>query len=133
MIKKRSYATVGLSTVVERMKQGLAPVPANADGVEPKYILSPGDLVYVPTEKERLHGNVDIANLDRNRVYKMMSSNKDVCYFIKAETAKVIVSAIEYETGNKSQKAITGEMIKDVCIPLQVDRLGNIIGIGKKQ
>lgn len=24
------------------------------------------------------------------------------------------------------EKAITGEMIKEVCIPLRVDRLGNI-------
>ena len=26
------------------------------------------------------------------------------------------------------QRAITGEMIKEICIPIKVDRLGNIIG-----
>ena len=36
----------------------------------------------------------------------------------------------EYGLGSpqsKNQKAVTGEMIKEICIPIQVDRLGNII------
>ena len=35
----------------------------------------------------------------------------------------------EYGLGSpqsKNQRAITGEMIKEICIPIQVDRLGNI-------
>ena len=31
---------------------------------------------------------------------------------------------------SKNERAITGEMIKEICIPMQVDRLGNIIQIG---
>ena len=31
---------------------------------------------------------------------------------------------------SKNQKAITGEMIKEICIPIQVNRLGRIIKIG---
>lgn len=133
MIKKRSYATVGLSTVVERMKQGLAPVPANADGVEPKYILSPGDLVYVPTVKERERAQIDILNIDYDRIYKFVSCVRDESHYVKASMAKIIVDKVEYQALNKVGRAFTGEMIREVCIPLQVDRLGNIIGIGKKQ
>jgi CRISPR-associated endonuclease Csn1 len=29
----------------------------------------------------------------------------------------------------KSPRAITGEMIKETCIPIKVDRLGNVIEI----
>ena len=30
------------------------------------------------------------------------------------------------------ERAITGEMIKEVCIPLKVNRLGNIVYIGRE-
>ena len=42
----------------------------------------------------------------------------------------MIGDSIEYTRHNKMQRAITGEMIKEVCIPLKVDRLGNITQIG---
>ena len=36
--------------------------------------------------------------------------------------------------GSKSPRAINGEMIKETCIPIKVDRLGNVIEInGVKQ
>ena len=36
--------------------------------------------------------------------------------------------------GSKTPRAITGEMIKETCIPIKVDRLGNIIELnGVKQ
>jgi CRISPR-associated endonuclease Csn1 len=28
------------------------------------------------------------------------------------------------------ERAITGEMIKKICIPIKVDRLGNVVEIG---
>ena len=34
---------------------------------------------------------------------------------------------------SKSQSAITGEMIKETCIPIKVDRLGNIKEIGGRR
>ena len=39
----------------------------------------------------------------------------------------------EYGIGSpqsKNQKAITGEMVKEICFPIKVDRLGNIIQVG---
>lgn len=34
--------------------------------------------------------------------------------------------------GSKSPRATTGEMIKETCIPIKVDRLGNVIEINRK-
>ena len=46
--------------------------------------------------------------------------------------SKMIADPFEYTRHNKMQRAITGEMIKEVCIPIQVDRLGNITEIGQQ-
>jgi CRISPR-associated endonuclease Csn1 len=37
---------------------------------------------------------------------------------------------MELGSNNKAQRAWTNEMIKEICIPIKVDRLGNIIKIG---
>ena len=34
---------------------------------------------------------------------------------------------MEFSALNKMERAITGEMIKEICIPIKVDRLGNIV------
>lgn len=31
---------------------------------------------------------------------------------------------------SKNQKALTGEMIKEICVPVKVDRLGRVLKIG---
>lgn len=120
--KERKYATIPLNTVIERLKQGLAPAPADENGNEPKFVLSPNDLVYVPDNNNH--------NLDHNRLYKMVSSAGSQCFFMKSSVANSIVDKLEFSTSNKMERAITGEMIKEVCIPIKVDRLGNITKIG---
>jgi CRISPR-associated endonuclease Csn1 len=45
-------------------------------------------------------------------------------------SAAPIVNKVEFSSQNKMERALTGEMIKEVCIPVQIDRLGNIIKIG---
>ena len=123
--KQRTYATIPLNTVIDRLKQGLPPVPANKEGIEPKYILSPNDLVYVPTDTEIESGIID--SFDYDRIYKMVSSNGNQCFFIKASVASPIIDKDEFSSQNKMERAITGEMIKEICIPIKVDRLGNIL------
>ena len=49
------------------------------------------------------------------------------CFFIDEKAAKVVVDKMEFSSLNKMERAITGEMIKETCIPIKVDRLGNII------
>ncbi|MBE6297736.1 MAG: type II CRISPR RNA-guided endonuclease Cas9 [Bacteroidales bacterium] len=128
VIKERKYATIPLNIVIERLKQGLPPVPTDDNGNEPKFVLSPNDLVYVPTENENKNG-YNPNSLRIERLYKMVSSAGSQCFYIKANVANSIIDKVEFSSSNKMERAITGEMIKEVCIPVKVDRLGNIIKI----
>ncbi len=92
------------------------------NGWKYQFSLSPNDLVYVPA----LNEIVDENNLDKSKVYKMVSSSASDCFFVANSVSKVIVDKKEYSPLNKMERAITGEQIKKVCIPLTIDRLGNI-------
>ena len=71
----------------------------------------------------------------------MVDSSKSKANFTPYSVASVILSVskddsksyngVQNELGvgspkSKNERAITGEMIKEVCIPIKVDRLGNI-------
>ncbi|MCF0165496.1 MAG: type II CRISPR RNA-guided endonuclease Cas9 [Bacteroidales bacterium] len=130
IMTKRSYDTIPLNIVVERMKQGLNPIPENEILGQLLYCLSPNDLVYVPTREQLASGApITKEDVDRNRIYKMVSATGAQCLFLKFEVANIILNKVEYQALNKMERAITGEMIKDVCIQIEVDRLGNIIDI----
>lgn len=123
----RSYDTVPLNKVIDNMKSRINTVPEFNNIGEPLlFSLSPNDLVYLPNEDELERGVVSLP-LDRSRIYKMVSSSGKQCFFIKYSVANPIVDKVEFSTLNKMERAITGEMIKEICIPLKVDRLGNII------
>ena len=126
IIKKRSYATIPLNVVIDRQKQGLSSAPEDENGNLPKFVLSPNDLVYVPTKEEIANGNMTYP-LEKTRVYKMVSCTGNQCFFIQSYASNVIIDKYEYSALNKMERAITGEMIKEICNPIQVDRLGNII------
>ena len=129
--EKRSYETIPLNIVIERMKQGLNAVPErNEKGHDLLFYLSPNDLVYVPTEEERenMHA-IDWGNLDKEqlkRIYKMVSCTGSECYFVPQRVANSIVNKVEYSPLNKIGRSLTGEMIKDVCMKINIDRLGKI-------
>ena len=117
----RRYETIALKDAIETMKNGKTRKVAE----KATFVLSPNDLVYVP-EKDYKTGD----RIDRSRIYKMVSCGGNQCFFIKASTAAVIKDKVEYQKLNKMERAITGEMIKEVCIPIKLDRLGNIITTG---
>ena len=123
MTKKRSFRTILLNEAISKMKAGL-----QLDE-EAAFILSPNDLVYVPTEKELESGEIS-QPIDNSRIYKMVSSSKFQVYFVKENVASSIQDKCEFSALNKMERAITGEMIKEICIPIKVDRLGHIIKIG---
>lgn len=127
--KKRTYATIPLNIVIERQKKGFSSAPENENGVSPKYILSPNDLVYLPTKEDMRDGKIHFP-IDRERVYKMVSCTGNECHFIPAFIAYPIIQTIELGSNNKAQRAWSNEMIKETCVPLKIDRLGNIIKIG---
>lgn len=128
----RSYATIPLNEVIERQKQGLPSCPEkDKKGNRLMFSLSPNDLVYVPLENENTT-MLDFNHLskdERNRIYKVVSFTGNQCFFIKHDVATTIINKKEYSPLNKMEKSIEGEMIKNVCLKLEIDRLGNIINV----
>ncbi|MBQ8957595.1 MAG: type II CRISPR RNA-guided endonuclease Cas9 [Bacteroidales bacterium] len=129
----RSYLTIPLNVMIDCQKKHGAKWRSHiesylkenelvTDEVKLLFILSPNDLVYLPN-------NVDIGTIENDKIYKMVSSSGNQCFFTKVTVAKAIVDKVEFTSSNKAERAITGEMIKETCIPLKVDRLGNIIEI----
>ena len=104
----------------------MSSAPEDENGNMPKFVLSPNDLVYVPTKEELQNERIN-EPLDKRRIYKMVSCTGNEGHFAPAYVATPIVQTIELGSNNKAQRAWSGEMIKDICIPVQVDRLGNIV------
>lgn len=131
----RTYLTMSLVDAIERLKQGLTPVPEfDKYGAKLLFWLSPNDLVYVPTDDEKLSANID--TIDKSRIYRFISSDNSTVYFLPITVASLIKQSSEFESLNKSEKAIdvsgrgyNEEPIKSVCWKLEVDRLGNITKI----
>lgn len=145
---ERSYETIPLTSVIDNLKKGKSPVPEfNEDNDKLLFYLQPNDLVYLPKQNENID---DVKNFDIKRIYRFVDSSKDVANFVPQSSAKVIfhiakddakkyclkkngkgeIDIIQDEYGkgspqSKNQKTQTGEMIKAICIPLAVDRLGN--------
>ncbi|MBO4599096.1 MAG: type II CRISPR RNA-guided endonuclease Cas9 [Bacteroidaceae bacterium] len=135
----RSYLTIPLnvmlecqksfgSTWLDHIESYLKEKELVSDDVKLLFILSPNDLVYLPTKEELKDG---IKEIDKTRIYKMVSCTGNEGHFAPARIANPILQTTELGSNNKAQRAWTGEMIKEICVPLKVDRLGNIIEIGK--
>lgn len=139
----RSYDTIPLNVVIDRQKRGLPSAPENENGTAPKYVLSPNDLVYVPTKLERETKRI-CEPLDKERIYKFVDGSGTTANFVPYYVANIIFSmdkkraetfcngrTIQNEFGegspkSKNERALTGEMIKRICIPITVTRLGEI-------
>lgn len=139
---KRSYNTIPLNGVIERQKQGLNAVPEiNDKGHELLFHLSPDDLIYAPTEEELENpSSIDFNNLTKEqtkRIYFVNDFSGSTCYFRPNRIAKAIVEKEVDMSHDKKKNKITGsfdiktaslegKQIKDICIKIKVDRLGNI-------
>lgn len=136
--KARSFVTVPLNIIMECQKENGKLWKEKIDNVlkskkEYKerieqdstllFLLSPNDLVYLPESEQAVNG---ISSINRGRIYKMVSSSGSQCFFIKNNVANSIVDKCEFSALNKMERAITGEMIKETCIPINVNRLGKI-------
>lgn len=101
------------------------------------FVLSPNDYVYIPS------GDTD-GSIDKNRIFVVNDFNDTTIYFRPCSFAKAIASKevdmrrkfIKKENSEKivgsyddKTASFENKMIKEVCVPLKVDRLGNIIGI----
>ena len=129
---KRSFATIPLYKAIQRLKQHRSPADPEDGGSAPAFVLSPGDLVYLPTKEETDSGIIH-EPLDRERIYKVVSLDKRRAFFIPSRVAKAIVNGLEFSSQNKMERALTEEMIKETCLPIKTDRLGNIVKIVQPQ
>ncbi len=124
---KRSYETIPLNEVVERQKQGLSVVELKS---EKDFYLCPNDLVYIPSDDELDNtSGIDYKNMSkekRKHIYKVVSFSGSQIFFVRQDVAVSIVNKAEFSTLNKMERAMDGNMIKENCIKLKIDRLGNI-------
>jgi CRISPR-associated endonuclease Csn1 len=136
---KRSFETIPLNIVIERQKQGLSSVPVNNEkGENLLFYLSPNDLVYVPTQEEYENSSEicfnDLTKEQITNIYKMVSCTGTECHFIRANISHLIkyydakTKIGELGSLNKLENSINKNpiQIKQVCLKLKVDRLGNI-------
>lgn len=140
--QKRVFDTVPLNEVIEHQKQ-VAHLPAEQrTPIQPKaelgkflFTLSPNDLVYVPTAEELQSPHLvqvdSLTSEQGNRIYKMVSCTGNRAFYIKYNVAKTIVDKFEYSALNKMERSLGGEMIKEVCWKLEINRLGQITKIYK--
>lgn len=137
--KKRSYETIPFNEIIEHQKwratltkeeQKHTPIiPVKPELGIFLFSLSPNDLVYIPKERE----NTNEESMKPDRIYKVVSFSGNQCFFIKHEVATSIVNKAEYSTLNKMERSIDGQMIKESCIKIEVDRLGNIIALNDRK
>lgn len=131
---KRSYLTIPLNVMIDCQKQYGKLWKQNVESylkekelvekdVKLLFILSPNDLVYLPTENELKNG---ISNPNKDLIYKFVSCTSNEAHFIPSFVANPIVQITELGSNNKAQRAWNNKMIKETCIPIEVDRLGNI-------
>jgi len=136
---KRNYDTIPLNIIIERIKQGLTPVPeVNEKGNKLLFYLSPNDLVYVPTPDEfemaNNKKNINISTLHNSHFYKVEKASGVNCYFIRHDISALIAPYDsktrfgEFASQNKLLTTMCQSKIKitDFCIKVKVDRIGNI-------
>lgn len=95
-----------------------------ANDMQFSFVMSPGDLVYVPSQNEIENKNW---SYDHSRIYKVVSLDGENPNFIPANIASMIIDGTEFTRHNKTSRDIEGRLIKEICVPIKVDRLGNII------
>ncbi|MBX9785233.1 MAG: hypothetical protein K2X48_18255 [Chitinophagaceae bacterium] len=127
------FESVATHKAIEKIVNG-SPVAEDKVGFN-KIILSPGDLVYVPTKEERL-GTKEIKWNNKKhlsqRIYKIGRFSKKQCYFLKSSISDLIISYDakngfgEFGSTNYQEFDDEKNKIADICIKLKVDRLGNI-------
>lgn len=138
--ERKEMYSLSVHKVIERFIQRKS-IADKKEGFK-TIILSPEDLVYVPTlvELEKIKQNIpnpidwNNKKIISDRIYKMVSSSKRDCLFIRHDISKPIVPYDrklkikgEIDWNDKSTKTMDGKTtISNCCIKLKIDRLGNI-------
>jgi CRISPR-associated endonuclease Csn1 len=148
--ERKEMYSLATHKAIERLVQGL-PIADVIEGYK-TIILSPNQLVYLPTKEEQNNPElIDFQTKDKkkrkeifSRVYKMVSCSDKECHFIPHFVSSSIISTTELGSNEKSEKAWDGKIeylpnskgklsrknsgtiIKQCCVKLKVDRLGNV-------
>jgi CRISPR-associated endonuclease Csn1 len=136
------YETIALRVAIQDEKEKILNSGNSVRDTDDCIILSPNDLVYVPTEDEKKNiSAIDFENLTKGqvrRVYKFVSCTDKEAHFVPYSNSTEIIKnengtnskserLQDFKDGNcmfyKDEKPI---MIKANCIKLKVNRLGNI-------
>ena len=137
----RSYLTIPLNVMIDCQKKYGSQWRNNIEAYLQEqqlatrdakllFILSPNDLVYLPKPEELKEG---IYIIDKSRIYKLVSFTGSRLYAIPFSVAKVIVDKMEFTQLNKVEFTDDKSSIKEICVPIKVDRLGNIIELNGKK
>lgn len=137
----RSYLTIPLNVMIDCQKKYGSQWGNNIESYLQEqqlatsdakllFILSPNDLVYLPMPEELKDG---IYKIDKSRIYKLVSCTGSRLYAIPFSVAKVIVDKMEFTQLNKEEFTDDKSSIKEICVPIKVDRLGNIIELNGKK
>jgi len=159
----RSYLTIPLNVMIDCQKKFGSKWQANidtylkecklvSDEVKLLFILSPNDLVYLPTEDELKDG---VTTVNNKRIYKLVDISGITANFVPYHIAQAIFSMTkddqnkvfkEYRYGIQNEIGIGSRpskspngfdernvSIKESCLPLKVDRLGNIVELNGKK
>ena len=153
MDDKRIYCTVALSDMIKIQKscrtkgEWIAELDNYLKNLKTEdktpnraiflFLLSPNDMVYVPSSSEISNKQINYP-LDKSRIFAVNDFSGNTIYFrpqshAKALDDKEVDMRYDYNknkiVGSYSDKTANfdGMQIKEICIPIQVDRLGNII------
>jgi len=155
---RSGFASLSSYDVIQRVKKG-EPIAERKEG-QNTIILQPNDLVYLPEVNREGKIIEDISKINWskptkemiNKIYITKSFSKYQIFFIPAYVSNPLDKKYnELDNNNKSETAWTNEgwstikdkkskqekdkglMIKEYCIKLKVDRLGNIIEVNGKK
>ncbi|WPO84325.1 HNH endonuclease domain-containing protein [Chryseobacterium sp. JJR-5R] len=139
--KIRNFEKIPLRTAINRVINHEEIVPKfNKKGCELLFVLSPNDLIYLPTMEEFTSPNpMPISNLNKYRFFTVNDFSKTI-YFSPVNISNSIISKeIDMNYDNKKDKitgsfdtktaSFDGVQIKDFCWKVETNRLGEIIEI----
>lgn len=133
---KRNFETIPLNEVIihqqwraslSQNEQVLTPlIPVNPDKGRLLFHLSPNDLVYIPNLEEYNRSKLVAENIQRERIYKIVSFTGNRLYAVPLSVATSIIDKIEFGQLNKLETTIDKVSIKDSCYKIHLDRIGKI-------
>jgi len=136
-----NYETIPLRVAIKEEKEKTLNNQNELIDINEDIILSPNDLVYVPTKEELENiGSINFLNLSkeqRKRLFNVNDFSSSTCYFFQNSLSKnIIFKEADLSFDEKKNKlsgsfdtktaSFEGTQIKEICIKLKIDRLGNI-------